>query len=373
MAKGSFPSYNSFTLKEISILYYTSVPLIMLFRRVSRAAYSTGLSQSFIDELLAKAKEATTTTAKEHAARPRSHKQRDLPRGRRFENRGQNRRASGKDGEPRKATTAGLAPTRQGSQRRNAPRSPAGGKLSQPQFSGRAGSVGKGEDLLDVLEGDNTLAGVSGSRTGAARSKTGGKSRRTIRTKPLSPRVTVPGQITPKVQQETQYFYPEEPSPASLLKYSTNLFHCSASKLSNFAVSTLNNANFPVYRHPHVVSGADSFTISEASFNKYVPGYSTIFQKEKLLKNLSVNIDQAKYDATVRGSYAVLPTLQRDNFNTVTKNESSKEKLLANSNVVRLSLLKNPDINANPQVLELLYKTCSGLEPVSSLLNTRSQ
>ena len=345
----------------------------MLFRRVSRAAYSTGLSQSFIDELLAKAKEATTTTAREHAARPRSHKQRDIPRGRRFDKRGQNWRASGKEGESRKGTTAGTASTRHGSQRRNASKSPAGGKLNQPQFSGSTGAVGKGEDLLDVLEGDNTLAGVSGSRTGVARSKTGGKSRRTTRTKPALPRVTAPGQITPKVQQETQYFYPEEPSPASLLKYSTNLFHCSASKLSNFAVATMNDANFPVYRHPHILPGADSFMISEASFNKYVPGHSAIFQKEKLLKNLSVDVDQAKYDAAVRGSYAALPKLERDSFNAVTKNESSKEKLLANSNVVRLSLLRNPDVNANPQVLELLYKTCSGLEPVSSLLNNRSQ
>ncbi|CCD22868.1 mitochondrial 37S ribosomal protein mS46 RSM28 NDAI_0A07140 [Naumovozyma dairenensis CBS 421] len=174
-------------------------------------------------------------------------------------------------------------------------------------------------------------------------------------------------------------FVPQLPTKLSLLKYSSNLYNVPKSKITKFAMKTLNDSNFPIHRSPNLGFNSTidpkknqenlSLTVKHTpNFGKYLPASSLQLSKEKLFKNLSINFDTNAFNEIVLGKYSNLSNHNLNDFNKLTNSNTKKNSdLLKNSNTVKLNLEKL-QINNDNNVKTLLYDVCSGLKPISEIM-----
>lgn len=338
----------------------------MLSRRVGRACYSTNITQDFINDLLARAKEATTQTPRksQNKFRPQQGKNNNNGKysqsGERRPRTYYNRRFNRNDGDQRGPTSRGEVMTNSNGN--------SAVTLDQPQFSDKKSTSSDSIDLIDIIQ-DQPKKNTQYKRPNSQRRKGDSKNNR------ISLRSTNSQYRQKKISIDvkSEDYHPEDVSPASLLKYSPNLYYTQLSRLYSFALTTLKDSNFPTYRQPNMTTQKLLTPLGGGnnSFGKYIPANSLILQKERQLKNLEVDFDQSKYIASVKGKYFVLPTLTAKSFESISKNETSQENFVKNSNIVKLALQNNVDLNKDADKISLIYEVCSGLKPLSNLNNAK--
>lgn len=342
----------------------------MIIGKMNRA-YSTGVTQEFLQNILARAQEASakkaTAAANGGGSRSgRTYEKRNIrtPKRDNFNtsNRGRHSQQS-----LDAVVTSRVKPTFNHSI-----------VNKQPQFkrkgtTGLKTAAGEEEDFINAFDSSkfsdrkqSKKATPLSNRRSPRNKDVPGMSRK-MRNRddtPLSP------PVKPRVSQAA--YVPQEPTPLSLLKFYPDLPVTPTSRMISYSLSLLKSANFPLYRRANygfVSNLGDrpksvSYTLKSPYFGEYTPASSLIFQREKLFKNLTVQADPSKFDAAVLGEYPKLKILTKNDFASIAKVAKKKEELAANSNVVRSCLQGNL---LSPESKELVYQVCSGLKPISEL------
>ena len=358
----------------------------MLSRRVARACYSTNITQDFINDLLVRAKEATTNSVKTATPKQQNgqkkgnyNRNRDGERQGKFARDGERSGKFARDGNrpPRNANGRRFnrdgqrnnqqqkSDTAQGQAMANAdPNSTV--KFEQRQFGGRKSADTDSADLLDVLEDAPKLNARSDNKQ-SFQKRRGPRVRRNASNQRGNDKFRAPR--APVVVESLDY-HPEEITPASLLKYSSDLYHVQSSRANNFALRSMNESNFPVVRQCNIDS-VHAYTpfLADGSFGKYMPAHSLILQKEAQLRNTEVVVNKEELLASVKGKYPQLKDHKAADFKGVSSNAATQKNLAKHSHIVRLALQNNTALNRNPEKLNIVYDVCSGLKPMSELRN----
>ncbi|AET39057.1 mitochondrial 37S ribosomal protein mS46 RSM28 Ecym_3591 [Eremothecium cymbalariae DBVPG len=185
---------------------------------------------------------------------------------------------------------------------------------------------------------------------------------------------TVPGLIMKKqnVNNELQMFShsenycPSVPTRLSLLKYMPNLGINYSSKLTNYAVESLKESRFPFHRPFNSgMSSTDQGSITnERVILKPQDNGMVKLDKEPLTENFKVPLDYEYLKSFVKGRYEELDPYTADAFAEIVNTKSRQKELLANSEIVRLSVQQS---NMKVDQRKLLFEVCSGLKKVSAL------
>lgn len=331
----------------------------MLIGRLGRAYYSTGVTQDFLQSILARAQEATAKKSAPPKPRKvnvkRSAKANNAPNRRRNDQQKDFAKVS-----PRVKPTFNHSIVSR-----------------QPQFERKNAANAKaavaGEELIDVFEetskSDNSR---SKARTPVVRRKSGrsrevaglAKTARNTERAPASPAVK------PRYVQEA--YIPQEPTIPSLLKYSPALPSTPNSRLINYSLVLMRSADYPLYRLPNYgfkESSQDSpksvtYSLETPYFGQYTGSVPLTFEREKLYKNLTVESEPAKFDSIVLGQYQELKPLQKGDFKPIAKQGSKVQELVRNADVVRKNLQK---LDIDQDRRQTVYQVCSGLKPIAEL------
>lgn len=343
----------------------------MIIGKLSRAHYSTGVTQEFLQNILARAQEASakkaTAAATAGGSKPwRTHEKRTMKTPKR-DNLNPSNRGRQSQQSPNAVVTSRVKPTFNHSI-----------VNKQPQFK-RKGTTGlksdaAEEDLINAFDSSKfsdrkhakKATPLSNRRTSRSKDVPGmsRKPRRNRDDTLLSP------PVKPRVSQEA--YVPQEPTPLSLLKFYPPLPITPTSRMISYSLDLLKSADFPLYRRANYgfISNLNdrpksvSYTLKSPYFGEYTPASSLIFQREKLFKNLTVQADPSKFNAVVLGEYPKLKASTKNDFASIAKVGKKKEELVANSNAVRCSLQGNM---MDAESKELVYQVCSGLKPISEL------
>ncbi|KAG0655665.1 hypothetical protein C6P45_002920 [Maudiozyma exigua] len=352
----------------------------MLSRQVGRACYSTNITQDFINDLLMRAKEATTHSA---AARKHNNNNNNVNNARKgSENRNPNfnrnrNNNGGKFAQSRQSRGRPFNNRRNNNNGKSSDKNRAIGQtmtnsnvksditLNQPQFANKKVAGTESVDFINIIQDPTKIK--ANSRQSFNQSK------RDQRGKRSQNRSNLPRQYQDKIpikrQVVSEEYYPEDNTPASLLKYSSDLFHTQGSRSQSFAVKILKDSNFPINRGPTISSSLKYSPLSfNESFGKYMPAHSLILQREPQLKNLDVYIDNPNYLNVVKGKYTAPPVLSTKDFETVSSNKTTQENLLKHSKLVGTALQNDVHLNRDPTKFNVLFEVCSGLKPISELM-----
>lgn len=346
----------------------------MICNRISRANYSTGVTQEFLQNILARAQEATAkktaTAINKSNSKTKSRYDRSSTQNSSRAKYAGSSRGRGRDGEER--TTTGTVASRV------KPTFNHSIVNKQPQFKKRTAAgvrnPASGDEMIDAFEStrisnqtrNNKRTANAGTRKN---NKNRGVSGSVKRTRDGNDSLDFP----PVKARATQEAYlPQEPTPLSLLKFFPNLPNTPSSRLVNYSLDRMKSANFPLFRRanygpaipPQGSSKSLTFTLNTPYFGKYTPASSLVFEKEKQIKNLSVVEDKPKFEAAVLGKYHELKALGKNDFKAISKSDKKKEELAFNANIARHSLQGSiPD----SEMKETVYQICSGLRSVSEL------
>lgn len=332
----------------------------MILGRVHRAYYSTGVTQDFLQSILARAQEATAK--KSAPPKPKRVNERKFAKG----SNGPNRRRT-----DQQKVSGNVIP-------RVKPTFNHSIVNRQPQFERKNAANAKtavaGEELIDAFEATSDSAKTQ-SRNG----------KQLIRRKPVRNREVAglakrtrnnadKGPLTPPVKPRyvQEAYVPQDPTVTSLLKYFPGLPNTPTSRLINYSLDLMRSADFPLYRranygyveNPQDVPKSMTYSLRTPYFGQYTGSVPLTFEKERLYKNLTVEADPAKFDSVVLGNYLKLKPAQKDDFKSMAKQDEKREELAMNGNVVRRSL-QGVDIDADRK--QSVYQVCSGLKPIAEL------
>ncbi|SMN19534.1 similar to Saccharomyces cerevisiae YDR494W RSM28 Mitochondrial ribosomal protein of the small subunit [Maudiozyma saulgeensis] len=355
----------------------------MLSRQVGRACYSTNITQDFINDLLVRAKEATTHSVaakSQHTQNKRGNFNNTNIKNNNYNNNRDTR--TGNNGKFKFAQNKGRSFNnrkfnrydKQGSEgniTKGQVMTNSNVKsditLQQPQFAGKKNAESESIDFIDIIQDQDKTKNVS------SRQKPVVQRKRDTRGRKPHMRLTTTNNFQkrqrPKVEIVSELYYPEDNTAESLLKYSSDLYSVQSTRAKNFALKELENSNFPVNRQPNFSSTSKYSPLFNGnnSFGKYMPANSLILQQEAQLKNHTMETDNVKYIAAVKGKYNSLSSLTLKNFNSISTNKTIQENLLNNSKTVGLALQNNVDMNRDPEKFNLIFEVCSGLKPLSEL------
>lgn len=319
-----------------------------MLQRVSRAMYSTEITQDFLKDLLNRAKQAATVSNK---TPNRGNKKNN--------NYNNNYNRSNRSRSPRNYANSGDntynkrsigyqqsdkdTRTYYDKTKKHISFHPMTSNVStealktnipkQRQFE-RTGKAFNGidEDLIDVLE-EEQGAVKEGVNTGASSSPSFTRMRRRTRTtkrdmpngfiysKPFTPQGTTTSTVTSggisllKTPQEYQL---APVNRLDLLKYHPSLNVNARTRWVDFILRSMNDANFPLYREPNIsyaklikdqISGPlkpnDVFSVKTPGFGKYIydNDYSVHLEREPQVENIDVTLNKTKFDEIVLGKY----------------------------------------------------------------------
>ena len=355
----------------------------MLSRQIGRACYSTNITQDFINDLLMRAKEATTNSAATQKITRNNNE--NFRKGSEHRNPSFNRNRNNNDGKfaqnrhPRNKSFNNRRHNNNRDKRDSTDKSSAIGQtmtnsdvksnitLNQPQFANKKLDGIESVDFIDIIQDQNKTKTTSRKPFNQRNRDQRGK-----RNQNRTNLTNLPRQLQNKIPIKTQIisedYYPEDITPPSLLKYSSHLFHTQGSRSQSFAMKILNDSNFPVNRGPSISSSLKYSPLSsDESFDKYMPAHSLILQREPQLKNLDVQFDNTNYSNIVKGKYNTAPKLSVKDFETVSSNKKTQENLLQHSKLVGIALQNDVALNRDPSKFNLLFEVCSGLKPISEL------
>ncbi|CAB4253592.1 similar to Saccharomyces cerevisiae YDR494W RSM28 Mitochondrial ribosomal protein of the small subunit [Maudiozyma barnettii] len=354
----------------------------MLSRSVGRACYSTNITQDFINDLLVRAKEATThsVTAKNQQTQNKRTNNRNNTsnynnnRGPRTGNNGSYKIAQNGQNKERSFNNRKFNRydrqefdnrSHKGEVMTNS-NAKSDITLQQPQFADKKNAGSESIDFIDIIQDQDK------TKTHSSRKPFTQRKRESRGKKPYT-RSTATSNYQnrqrPKVEVASELYYPEDNTPESLLKYSSDIYSIQSSRSKNLAVNELINSNFPVNRQPNFSSTSRYTPLFQGtnSFGKYMPAHSLILQQEAQLKNHAVESDNLKFAMAVKGKYNPLLSLTSKDFESISSNKTTQESLLQNSKAVGLALQNNVDMNRDPKRFNLIFEVCSGLKPLSEL------
>lgn len=315
-----------------------------MFIKASRACYSTGVTQEFLQNILARAQEATAKKTSPAA------------------NTARRRKDSFKKDNSKKANFHSKPVTP-----RVKPAASPNVINKQPQFKRKNGGAMKGDS-----EGVDLIDAMSESKPPPSKKTAFRKSKREIPGMTKSTMIKGEGkQFVPKPAVQKDYA-PQEPTPLSLMRFSPDIPFTPASRMINYSLDALKSANYPLSRFPNygfyenAQGSAKHIAISlqTPNFGRYQPGQGLAFEREKFLSELAIECEPSKLGSQVSGKYQVLKQHNKEDFKTIAKSEKKREELVKNAEVARKSLESN---SLDPAVKELLYDVCSGLKPISDL------
>ncbi|GAV52287.1 hypothetical protein ZYGR_0AG02780 [Zygosaccharomyces rouxii] len=310
-----------------------------MFNKVGRAYYSTGVTQEFLQNILARAQEATARKT-DSAANPARRRRDNVKKA--------NRRSKPVSPRVKPAASPNVI-------------------NKQPQFKRKNGAAMKGQsegvDLIDVM---------SDSKPRPSKKSGFRQSKREIPGMGKSTMVKGEGKLfvpKPAVQKE---YAPQEPTPLSLMRFRPDIPVTPASRMINYSLDALKSANYPLNRFPNYgfydnAQGSPkhiAISLHTPNFGSYQPDQGLVFEREKFISELAIECEPSKLGAQVSGKYQILKQHNMEDFKTIAKSEKKREELVKNAEVVRKSLESNP---LDPAVKELLYDVCSGLKPISDL------
>lgn len=332
-----------------------------MFNYIRRAPYSTGVTQEFLQGILLRAQEAT---AKKAAPATKSRKSTDKRAQQRAGGSNARRNAQQKSVG---TVTPRVKPTFNHSIINRQP------QFKKKEVKGMNSSEGA-EDLIEAFESTNDSAGRSRSKI-----RTSASSRRSTPAKkrdvPGMVRKTNPNNVLAPVTrniQNSEDYIPQQPTLASLLKFYPALPNTPASRLINYSLGLMKDADFPLYRqanygvleHLNEPPKNATFSLKTPSFGQYTESMPLTFEKEKMFKNLTVKADPESFDSVVLGRYQQLAPLEANQFKSLTRDNAKRKELLNNSEVVRQSL---QGVNISPDTKQTIYQVCSGLAPIAEL------
>ncbi|QHS72671.1 mitochondrial 37S ribosomal protein mS46 RSM28 [Saccharomyces paradoxus] len=357
---------------------------LSMFRCVSRAHYSTNVTEDFINSILARAQEATAKASSnalklDKMKEGRMHnKKKNGNQNRNNMNNKEGRGREGSQGEKNmrlnNRTSVSARSNKQqwnrGTKTSFAKDSTGNTVVMQPQFKKMQNAKNNlkvdaevGDDLLDVFNSSMEQKPVNFNKNVKSKARFQKKSH--ILT--ASKRRKAPQQQLQKVVQRpvSSEYILEEPTPLSLLEYTPQVFPTKESRLVNFTLDSLKKSNYPIYRSPNLgILKIHDFTLNTPNFGKYTPGSSLIFAKEPQLQNLLLQENFADFDRQVTGEYQLLKPYARKDFEKLAKSKDTVSKLVQNSQVARLSL---QSVVMSPEDKKLVYDVCSGMKPISEL------
>ncbi|EJS42188.1 rsm28p [Saccharomyces arboricola H-6] len=362
-----------------------------IFRCVSRAHYSTNVTEDFINSILARAQEATAK-ASSNAIKLDQMKDNRTPNKNRNRNQNRNNRNYDKD-KPRdgrqgeknmrlnnRTANGNSAHANRQQWNRSAKTSSANDSSSgnntvvQPQFKKMQNSKNNseessalGDDLLDVFNSSVEQKQRPNNFNNNSKFQTRFQKKSHILT------VSKRRKAAPQQQQQqravkraaSSEYILEEPTPLSLLEYSPQVFPTKESKLISYTLDSLKKSNYPIYRSPNLgILKVRDFTLNTPNFGKYTPGSSLILAKEPQLQNLPLQEDIEELHKRARGEYQLLKPYAGKDFENLTKSKDGVNKLVQNSQIARLSL---QSVVMDSEDKKLVYDVCSGIKPISEL------
>ncbi|CAL9732598.1 small ribosomal subunit protein mS46 [Monosporozyma unispora] len=368
---------------------------LVMMQKVPRAMYSTEITQDFLKDLLNRAKKATTLSAKNPNNNNNNYK-RDNTRNNYNNNSNNNRdraRTFARGKRPfNKKFVDGKRPQqtnniRQQDKVNNVPFHPMTSNVSQetllnnmpkqPQFQNGTKSIdGLDNDLLDVLDAGEGTTTIPTKRfnkpnfterrrkprfnnNNANKNSLSGF----IYMKPISPGV---GKNLNKLTELNgpQEFQLNSINTVDLFKYYPSLNVNPKSQWVSFILSSMNEAQFPLYREPNVsyanliknqlegpVKPNDIFTVKTPGFGNYTyeNSYSVNVEREPLVENIDVSLNKDKFNEMVLGKYEQVDSTSSNNNNLR----------------VKLSLQNCSNLSNNDK--DWLYQVCSGFIPLNQV------
>ncbi|AQZ09365.1 RSM28 (YDR494W) [Zygosaccharomyces parabailii] len=311
-----------------------------MIRKVFRASYSTDVTQEFLQNILARAQEAS---AKKLSGA-------STPNRKRWDNsRKSNQRRPSKVTPRVKSTSSASVVTK------------------QPQFKKRSNTAVKStSEEVDLMEA------LSESKSRPRRGPNLRKSKREVPGMTKKTMVKVDAKPFVINQTHSTNYRPQEPTPLSLMKFHSGLCNTGASRLLDYSLKAMKTANFPLNRFPNqgfydrVQAPPKHVAVSlqTSIFGKYMPYHGLIFKREKFLSELSIGCETSQLEATVFGKYQKLEPQTKKAFTNIAKSDKKINELAKNSEVVRKSLESN---SLDPVIKKNLYDVCSGVKPISEL------
>lgn len=302
--------------------------------------YSSQVTHDFLNSILARAQEAT---AKNKEVVQANHARAPLRNRTRQQDGGQQRPAN------KIRQRNGKVQAKFQVRDENSNRAIPDLKTKQPQFKRAQRNNRDGQaDVLDVMDagtGKTNRASMSAKRSNKFTKR--GKGSHVIEAVSLFKKPTSAREIALKKSVDSVSYEPVEPTPLSLLAYSTPIFNTHKSNILQISMQTIKNAASP----KNTPSGFDAI-------------HSGIMNKERVLNSSQLDVDVDRLKQIARGQYFSLPVLQNKAFDSLTKSEDKKKQLVENSNVVRRSL---DSLDIEPEKKEILYAVCSGTQPVSEV------
>ncbi|CAI4059486.1 mitochondrial 37S ribosomal protein mS46 RSM28 SKDI_04G6950 [Saccharomyces kudriavzevii IFO 1802] len=356
-----------------------------MFRCVSRAQYSTNVTEDFINSILARAQEATAKASSNAIKfdkikeKRTSNKSRGRSQNRNNRNYDEDKSGNGGQGEKNMRLNNGdSAHANRQPWNRNTKTSfvkePSGSTaVIQPQFkkmqnnkNSLRGTSKAEDDLLDVFNSSTEQKQRPNNFNGNQKTQARFQKKSHILTVSRRRKTPQQEQLQRAVKRPVSSEYVlEEPTPLSLLEYTPQVFPTKESKLINFTLDSLKKSNYPIYRSPNLgILKVHDFTLKTPNFGKYTPGSSLIFAKEPQLQNLPLQENSEDLHKLMRGEYQLLKPYARQEFEKLAKTKDSLNKLVQNSQIARLSL---QSVVMDPEDKKLVYDVCSGIKPISEL------
>ncbi|WBF11446.1 hypothetical protein N7582_000667 [Saccharomyces uvarum] len=360
-----------------------------MFRCVSRAHYSTNVTEDFINSILARAQEATAKASSNAIKMDQMKGNRaSNTNRRRNQNRNNRNNNEGKDIEGRQgernlrlnkpAPNGDSIHTNKQKWNRSTKTSfvkdPSETTVVvQPQFKKMQShknnfkeSSKVEDDLLDVFNSsmDQKQRPNSFNKSTKPQARFQKKNHILTASKRRNAPKQQPLQRPVKRPASTEYVL-QEPTPLSLLEYSPQVFPTKESRLVSYTLDSLKKSNYPIYRSPNLgILKTHDYTLNTPNFGKYTPGSSLIFAKEPQLQNLLLQEDLEGLVKHVKGEYQLLKPYERKDFEKLTKSKDTVDKLVQNSRIARLSL---QSVAIASEEKQLVYDVCSGIKPLSEL------
>ncbi|CAL9738089.1 small ribosomal subunit protein mS46 [Monosporozyma servazzii] len=366
---------------------------MLAMQRVSRAMYSTEITQDFLKDLLSRAKKATTLPIKNPTNNPSNNNYNRGDRNNNRDNYRDNSRAFTKGKRPfNKKFVDGKRPQqttdRQQNKMNNVPFHPMTSNISQetisssmpkqPQFERSGKNIdGLDNDFLDVLDASETTTSTmraqrfnkSNSKERRARSRSNnsntnkGNSSGFIYMKPILPGV---GKTLSKLikRDGPQNFQLKSINPVDLLKYNPSLNVTPKSQWVSFILSSMNEAQFPLNREPNIsyaslikdqlegsIKPNNTFTVMTPGFGNYIHenSYSVNIEREPQVENIDVSLSKDRFNEMVLGKYDQVKIDSPD----------------SNDSRVKLSLQNCSNLSNDDK--DWLYQVCSGSVPLSQI------
>lgn len=176
------------------------------------------------------------------------------------------------------------------------------------------------------------------------------------------------GTSTQKPVSNTEIYVPNEPNYLNTLVYSPVILNQLRGPLQvvSFIKDTLRSSGYPILTPtntnlPHL---NDYMTIDSGNFRDYRSGGSLILRKAKLTEKIDLSLDLDAIDSKLLGKYEILRSKTPEDLA-----KSSRTNTNSNDVKIKIEMIKKNIMNSSLPFhqQQVLYDVCMGLKPVAQL------